>query len=202
MGERINLVPQEAFKHHCLDLTGVSFANVGEELGVPVQSVSITSRPSINPAVETLKIRFAEIIDFNVYFGISCVAKNDRDGVVMGFSVSAKKLWAEFIDTYYLLFAGTGAIIINEMSGGAVTHVGIALAYGLIVFSMIAALLAGPVSGESMNPARSFAPAIVSWQLAELWIYLVGPLLGATLAVLACRCSHEPGCCRIPVREE
>ena len=46
-----------------------------------------------------------------------------------------KKLVAEFIGTFALVFAGTGAIVINETSGGAVTHVGIALTFGLIVLA-------------------------------------------------------------------
>ena len=215
-----------------------------------------------------------------------------------------RALWAEFAGTYCLLFAGTGAIIVNDISGGAVTHVGIALTFGLVVFAMIAALgdvsgahmnpavtfglflagrfpgravlpyvfgqlagavsssatlwalfpqhptlggtmpsgsplqsllveivlttmlmfvilsvssgdeakkttagmaigatvalaalFAGPVSGASMNPARSLSPALVAWQLNALWIYLAGPVLGAAVAVLLCRCSRE-ACCR------
>ena len=48
-----------------------------------------------------------------------------------------KKLASEFIGTFCLIFAGTGAIIINDASGGAVSHVGIALTFGLIVLAMI-----------------------------------------------------------------
>lgn len=45
------------------------------------------------------------------------------------------------------------------------------------------ALLAGPICGASMNPARSLAPALVSGHLEHLWIYIVAPVLGALLAV-------------------
>ena len=45
-------------------------------------------------------------------------------------------------------------------------------------------LFAAPISGASMNPARSFGPALVDGQLATYWIYLIGPLAGAVLAVL------------------
>jgi MIP family channel proteins len=203
-----------------------------------------------------------------------------------------KKYAAEAIGTFAMVFAGTGAIVINDITGGAVTHVGIALTFGLIVMAMIyaigdvsgahinpavttgfflagrlpgklvlpyiasqiagalaasatvllllgnhadlgttsplgtpwqslgletiltiilmfvilsvstgsketgvmagvaiggviglEALFAGPICGASMNPARSLAPALVSGHLGSLWIYLVGPVLGAAVAV-------------------
>jgi aquaporin NIP len=215
-----------------------------------------------------------------------------------------KKLTAEFIGTFALVFAGTGAIIINDVSGGAVTHVGIALTFGLIVMAMIyavgdvsgahlnpavtlgfwaarrmngrevlpyvaaqcagaiaasvilrlmfaahetlgatrpaggvtqsfvleavmtcllmfvvlsvstgakekgvtagiaigavialEALFGGPISGASMNPARSLAPALMTWRLDMLWIYLLAPATGAAVAVVSCRCVREKPCC-------
>ena len=62
-----------------------------------------------------------------------------------------KKLFAEVFGTFCLVFAGTGAIITNDVSGGALTHVGIALTFGLIVLTMIYTL--GDVSGAHLNPA-------------------------------------------------
>jgi aquaporin Z len=215
-----------------------------------------------------------------------------------------KNLVAEFIGAFALVFAGTGAIVIDGVTGGGVTHVGIALTFGLVILAMIytlgdisgahfnpavtlgfwlarrlpgrsvlpyiasqvlgaiaasillrflfpanatlgatlpagpamqsfvleivltailmfvilgvstgarekgitagiaigavialEALFAGPICGASMNPARSLAPALVSHHLEALWIYLTAPVLGAALAVLACRCVREPGCC-------
>lgn len=62
-----------------------------------------------------------------------------------------KKYIAEFIGTFALVFAGTGAIVVNEVSGGAVTHVGVAVTFGLIVLAMIYTL--GDISGAHLNPA-------------------------------------------------
>lgn len=215
-----------------------------------------------------------------------------------------KKCVAEAIGTFALVFAGTGAIVINETSHGAITHVGVALTFGLIVLVMIytlgdisgahlnpavtigfwlsrrlrgrevfpylasqcagalaasglirllfpenrllgatlpagselqslilealltallmfvilgvstgarekgitagivvgsiialEAMFAGPITGASMNPARSLGPAVVSGHFASLWLYLAGPVLGAAIGIIGCRCVREPGCC-------
>lgn len=207
-------------------------------------------------------------------------------------STDARKLIAECIGAFCLVFAGTGAIVVDQSTPGTVTHPGVALTFGLVVMSMIyalgdisgahlnpavtigfslarrfparaipgyvaaqlagalaasallrllfpdhpslgatipsvapwraflleavltfilmlvilavssgpkergimagiavggvvalEALFAGPISGASMNPARSFAPAIVSGSLDALWVYATAPLLGAALAV-------------------
>lgn len=215
-----------------------------------------------------------------------------------------RKLLAESLGTFALVLAGTGAIIVDAQSGGAVTHVGVALTFGLVVLAMIQtfgdvsgahlnpavtlgfaaasrlerrmvlpyilsqcagaiaasaflavlfphsqtlggtlpagsmwtafaleaamtwllmlvilsvsagskerglmagvaigavvgleALFGGPISGASMNPARSLAPALVSGRLEHLWIYVVAPTLGALLAVPTCRLVQARGCC-------
>src|SRR5437763_15662553 len=61
-----------------------------------------------------------------------------------------KMLTAEALGTFALVFAGTAAVIVNA-GGGAVSHVGVALTFGLVVFACIAAL--GDVSGAHLNPA-------------------------------------------------
>ena len=200
---------------------------------------------------------------------------------------------AEAIDTFTLVFAGTGAMIVDDITGGEVTHVGVALTFGLVVMVMIytlgnisgahinpavtvgfwcarcfpservlpyiasqmigailastllrllfpthtllgmtvptgpttqsfvleivltfllmfviacaameaqekalrsgvaigaiiglEALFAGPISGASMNPARSLGPAIVPFNFSAQWIYVVAPLVGAALAAV------------------
>ncbi len=214
-----------------------------------------------------------------------------------------KRLLAEAFGTFWIVFAGTGAIIVNDLTG-VITHIGIAVTFGLVVFAMVAslgdisgahfnpavtigfflakrfprnlvlpytlsqcigavvasatlyclfplhetlgattpahsvlqswvfefiltlglmfvilnvstgssekgitaglavggfvaleALFAGPMSGASMNPARSIGPALVSGHIQHLWLYLSAPVVGAAVAVLLCGCIREPGCC-------
>ncbi len=66
-----------------------------------------------------------------------------------------KKLLAEFLGTFILVFAGTGAIIINQEAGGVIGHAGIAITFGLVVLAMIYTF--GDVSGAHLNPAVTTA---------------------------------------------
>ncbi len=218
-----------------------------------------------------------------------------------------KKCAAEFFGTFCLVFAGTGAIVVNASTGGVISHAGIALVFGLVVLAMVytigdvsgahinpavtvgfyaagrlegafvlpyiasqtlgaftatlavrsifppeaclgatlpagsamqsfvletiltlilmwvilnvstgakekgitagiavgaivavEALFAGPISGASVNPARSLAPAVLSMKLDSLWVYLSAPVVGALLAVPLCMCVRGRGCCTSP----
>jgi len=211
---------------------------------------------------------------------------------------------SELIGTFALVFCGPGSVIMNDVSGGTVTHVGIAITFGLIVMAMIysigeisgahinpavtiafwasgrfdkkevlpyitaqmigallasallyllfplhetqgatlpigsamqsfileviltfilmfviikvstgskeigtmagiaiggvvglEAMFAGPITGASMNPARSIAPAIFSGNFEHLWLYIAAPIIGALLAIVACRAIKGKECC-------
>lgn len=69
-----------------------------------------------------------------------------------------RKYFAEWIGTFALVFCGTGAIVVNQEFNGVITHLGIALTFGMIVAAMIFAL--GDVSGAHLNPAVTLAFAI------------------------------------------
>jgi len=84
-------------------------------------------------------------------------------------------------------------VILNVSVGAKETGVMAGVAIGAVVG--LEALFAGPITGASMNPARSLAPAIVSGNLHLLWIYLVAPFLGAYLGIWGCRCVQEKDCC-------
>ncbi|KAF9608260.1 hypothetical protein IFM89_008545 [Coptis chinensis] len=106
--------------------------------------------------------------------------KVDLTKIVNAYSGSTTGLEAliwEFIITFMLMFTVCGVATdhraINELSGVAVG--------ATVLFNVI---VAGPVTGASMNPARSIGPALVSLKFDNLWIYIVAPVLGASAATL------------------
>ena len=77
----------------------------------------------------------------------------------------------------------TGLVSVILGTASAAQNVGAIAALGVGSYIALAGLWAAPVSGASMNPARSFGPALVSGDFAHFWAYVVGPLTGALIAV-------------------
>lgn len=93
-----------------------------------------------------------------------------------------KKYWAEFLGTYMMVFAGTGAIIVNDIYG-SVSHLGIGLTFGLVVMAVIYSI--GNISGAHINPAVSIAFWFSKrFSGKELLPYIISQLIGAVLASL------------------
>jgi aquaporin NIP len=92
-----------------------------------------------------------------------------------------KKYIAECIGTFALVFCGTGAVTIDEVTQGAVSHVGVAVTFGLIVMAMIYTI--GNISGAHLNPAVTIAFAVnknFSWK--EVLPYIVSQCIGGFIA--------------------
>ncbi|WP_027391170.1 MIP/aquaporin family protein [Aquimarina latercula] len=92
-----------------------------------------------------------------------------------------RKYISEAIGTFIMVFCGTGAMTINEVTGGDVTHVGIAITWGLIVMAMIYAF--GDISGAHFNPAVTIAFAYAKkFQWKEAPKYILSQCIGAIAA--------------------
>jgi len=97
---------------------------------------------------------------------ILAVGMGSLQGVIMEIVLTFSLLfsvYATIVDPKKIVPAGVGPLLI-----------------GLVVGANI--LAGGPFSGASMNPARSFGPALVSWDWTDHWVYWVGPLIGGGLA--------------------
>jgi len=84
----------------------------------------------------------------------------------------------ETVMTALLMFVIT-AVATDTRAVGAAAAIAIGGAVGLD------ALFGGPITGASMNPGRSFGPALVSGEWSDFWVYVVGPVVGAALGALA-----------------
>src|SRR5918994_5932917 len=105
-----------------------------------------------------------------------------------GGSVQAHKLAAECVGTFALVFAGTGAIVIDAETGGGVGHVGIGMTFGLVIMVMIYAV--GHISGAHFNPAVSFAFGLTRhFPWPRVIAYWIAQAAGAIAAALLLRAS-------------
>src|SRR5947209_10109624 len=92
-----------------------------------------------------------------------------------------RNLAAEVLGTFALVFAGTGAIVVNDLTGGTMSQVGIALTFGLVVLAMIYAV--GDVSGAHLNPAVTLGFwAAQRFPTRSVLPYLLSQCIGALLA--------------------
>lgn len=90
----------------------------------------------------------------------------------------------EFILTFFLML-----VIIQVATGSKEQGMFAGLAIGSTV--LLEAMFAGPISGASMNPVRSMAPAIISGHNEHLWIYFLAPVMGATFAIMVWKFIKE-----------
>ena len=97
-----------------------------------------------------------------------------------------KRYVAELVATYFLVFCGTGSMVIEAETHGAISHVGVAISWGLIVTIMIFAY--GRISGAHMNPAVTITLVILKKHpLRELAPYVIFQIAGAFLASITLR---------------
>ena len=99
-----------------------------------------------------------------------------------------RSLLMEIFLTFVLMF-----VIIHVSEGSKEKGMLAGVAIGGVVG--MEALFAGPLTGASMNPARSLGPGLFVNQWSSLWIYLVGPIIGALLATVSCRVLRGKQCC-------
>lgn len=145
----------------------------------------------LNPAVTIAfalsgKFRFKEVIPYI----ISQIAgalfasfvlhylfpNNELLGTTLPAGSASQSFILELLLTFFLML-----VIIHVATGSKEQGMFAGLAIGSTV--LLEAMFAGPVTGASMNPARSLAPAIVSGHMEHLWIYLTATTIGAVLAV-------------------
>ena len=97
-----------------------------------------------------------------------------------------RKYLAEIIGTFALVFCGTGAIVIDQHTGGAVTHVGVAITFGLIVTAMIYSV--GDISGAHLNPAITLAFWLAKeFPAKEIFPYILSQCIGGLIASASLR---------------
>uniref|UniRef100_A0A1D1XKE0 Putative aquaporin NIP7-1 n=1 Tax=Anthurium amnicola TaxID=1678845 RepID=A0A1D1XKE0_9ARAE len=95
--------------------------------------------------------------------------------------------WAELFATMFIMLIGS-AVSFNAEAIGQLASFAIGAAIALAI------LITGPVSGGSMNPARSFGPAVVAWKFDDLWLYFVAPTAGALAGAFLYKLIYFPLC--------
>jgi aquaporin Z len=116
---------------------------------------------------------------------IDVSAKYGSNYPASGYS-SMAAFWMEL-----LLTLGLVSVILGTASGAQ--NVGIVGAFGVGSYIALAGLWGSPISGASMNPARTFGPDLVSTTFTDYWVYIAGPLAGAVIAVAIAFVLRGPG---------
>jgi aquaporin Z len=117
------------------------------------------------------------VIDVSAEFGSNYVAAGYSGG--QGYLMEA------------LLTLGLVSVILGTASGAQ--NIGIFGALGVGGYIALAGLWGSPISGASMNPARTFGPDLVSGTFSDYWVYVAGPLTGALVAVAFAYVLRGPG---------
>jgi len=108
------------------------------------------------------------------------LGRHAHDGATLPSGSQGQAFVWELVLTFFLMFV-IMAVATDTRAVGEAAAIAVGGTVGLD------ALFGGPVTGASMNPARSLGPAVVSGDLHALWVYLVAPPLGAALAALTYR---------------
>lgn len=174
---------------------GVSHVGIALTFGLVVMAMIYTfgdvSGAHLNPAVTiafALARRFPvrDVVPYILAQLVGAFAASGllrvmfMDSPTLGATLPAGAVWQSFV-LEVVLTAILMLVILSVSSGPKERGIMAGIAVGGVV--ALEALFAGPISGASMNPARSLAPAVVSGRVESLWIYLVAPVVGAAIAV-------------------
>lgn len=171
--------------------TGISIV-FGTVVMAIIYAFGPISGAHINPAV-TLAFAVAgsfswkDVIPYIISQSLGAIAASlllialfPEDATFLGATLPTIGIWQSFVMEVMLTFM-LMLIILLLSSGAKETGIMAGLAIGMVV--LLEALFAGPLTGASMNPARSLAPALVSGHVQDLWLYIAAPTSGALIAV-------------------
>jgi len=181
-------------KTHALGHVGVAFT-FGLVIMVMIYAVGHVSGAHFNPAV-TFAFALSRHFPWTRAVGYwsaqlagallaalllrGSLGSDAHDGATLPSGSQGQAFLWELVLTFFLMFV-IMAVATDSRAVGEAAAIAIGGTVGLD------ALFGGPVTGASMNPARSFAPAVVSGDLHALWLYVVAPVTGAALAAMTYR---------------
>lgn len=185
-------------------LTGIALAH-GLAIACMASAVGAASGGHLNPAVTIAFLTTRRISAGNAvkYIIAQCagaivaavalkfvtpaesVAATTLGTPMLGANISvAQGVVMEIILTFFLMFVVYGTAVDSRAPRMAALFIGLTVAFDV--------LAGGPITGAAMNPARSLGPALVSGHIENIWLYWVGPVIGAVLAAVIYRSTIEP----------